>query len=208
MLLFWPCIWGLTLVYDFSSSLNNYIFYSLLFLAGSILMRSAGCIVNDVLDRKFDNQVSRTKDRPIASEKISEGDNVGIIFGPERAGLENKEVIRSNALITVPVNPNFSSINLAQSVLLLSYEWFLAQHSQAENFSYEKKTEMASIMEIEKLSQQYETELDKIGFFFPDEKAISMKSSLRNIWSRLPLTVSDVRAFHGILRHLLKSRNL
>jgi tRNA/rRNA methyltransferase len=71
-----------------------------------------------------------------------------------------------------------------------------------------KKTEMASIMEIEKLSQQYENELDKIGFFFPEEKAISMKSSLRNIWSRLPLTVSDVRAFHGILRHLLKSRNL
>jgi len=144
----------------------------------------------------------------IASEKISEGENVGIIFGPERAGLENKEVVRSNALITVPVNPNFSSINLAQSVLLLSYEWFLAQHSQGENFSYEKKTEMASMMEIEKLSQQYETELDQIGFFFPEEKAISMKSSLRNIWSRLPLTVSDVRAFYGILRHLLKSRNL
>ena len=67
---------------------------------------------------------------------------------------------------------------------------------------------MASMMEIEKLSQQYETELAKIGFFFPEEKAISMKSSLRNIWSRLPLTVSDVRAFYGILRHLLKSRNL
>jgi len=50
--------------------------------------------------------------------------------------------------------------------------------------------------------------LDKIGFFFPEEKASSMKKTLRNIWSRLPLTVSDVRTFHGILRHLLKSRDL
>ena len=144
----------------------------------------------------------------IAFEKISDGQNVGIVFGPERAGLENTEVVRSNALITVPVNPNFSSINLAQTVLLLSYEWFLATNIYKENFSNNGKTSIASILEIEKLSQQYESELEKIGFFFPEEKATSMKSSLRNIWSRLPLTVSDVRAFHGILRHLLKSRNL
>jgi len=144
----------------------------------------------------------------IAFEKISDGQNVGIIFGPERAGLENTEVVRSNALITVPVNPNFSSINLAQTVLLISYEWFLATDIYDENFSNNRKTSVASILEIEKLSQQYENELEKIGFFFPEEKATSMKSSLRNIWSRLPLTVSDVRAFHGILRHLLKKRDL
>ena len=71
MLLFWPCIWGLTLVYDFSSSINNYIFFSLLFLAGSILMRSAGCIVNDIVDKNFDKKVERTKNRPIASGKVS-----------------------------------------------------------------------------------------------------------------------------------------
>ena len=144
----------------------------------------------------------------IAFEKISDGQNVGIIFGPERAGLENTEVVRSNALITVPVNPDFSSINLAQTVLLLSYEWFLATDIYEENFSNTRKTSVASILEIEKLSEQYENELEKIGFFFPEEKATSMKSTLRNIWSRLPLTVSDVRAFHGILRHLLKRRDL
>ena len=144
----------------------------------------------------------------IAFEKISDGQNVGIIFGPERAGLENTEVVRSNALITVPVNPDFSSINLAQTVLLLSYEWFLATDIYEENFSKTRKTSVASILEIEKLSEQYENELEKIGFFFPEEKATSMKSTLRNIWSRLPLTVSDVRAFHGILRHLLKRRDL
>ena len=71
MLLFWPCAWGLTLAYDFSSDLNNYFFYLLLFFLGAVLMRSAGCIVNDILDKKFDKKVFRTKNRPIASGKIS-----------------------------------------------------------------------------------------------------------------------------------------
>ena len=71
MLLFWPCVWGLTLAYDFSKNLNNYYFYLILFFLGAVLMRSAGCIVNDILDKEFDSKVFRTKDRPIASGKIS-----------------------------------------------------------------------------------------------------------------------------------------
>jgi len=71
MLLFWPCVWGLTLVYDFNSEINTYFKYLIFFLLGSILMRSAGCIVNDIADKKFDQKVERTKNRPIASEKIS-----------------------------------------------------------------------------------------------------------------------------------------
>ena len=71
MLLFWPCAWGLTIAYNFSNEKITYIFYLALFLAGAILMRSAGCIVNDIVDRKFDKQVARTKNRPIASGIIS-----------------------------------------------------------------------------------------------------------------------------------------
>ena len=71
MLLFWPCAWGLTLVYDFNNDLNIYFFYIILFFLGSLLMRSAGCIVNDILDKEFDKKVLRTKDRPLASNKIS-----------------------------------------------------------------------------------------------------------------------------------------
>ena len=78
MLLFWPCSWGLTVAYDFSSDLNIYFFYLLLFFLGAVLMRSAGCIVNDILDRKFDKKVFRTKDRPIASGKISV--KIGIFY--------------------------------------------------------------------------------------------------------------------------------
>jgi|TARA_B100001971_G_scaffold124044_1_gene114215 4-hydroxybenzoate polyprenyl transferase len=71
MLLFWPCIWGLTIAYNFNSSFNNFLFYGILFLLGAILMRSAGCIINDIVDRNIDKKVERTKNRPIASKKIS-----------------------------------------------------------------------------------------------------------------------------------------
>ncbi|MDA7574188.1 4-hydroxybenzoate octaprenyltransferase [Candidatus Pelagibacter sp.] len=71
MLLFWPCAWGLTLAYDFSKNLNDYFFYLILFFLGSVFMRSAGCIVNDILDKEFDKKVFRTKNRPIASNQIS-----------------------------------------------------------------------------------------------------------------------------------------
>ena len=71
MLLFWPCLWGLTIAYDFTGELLNFYKYLIFFLAGAILMRSAGCIINDISDKNFDKKVERTKFRPIASGKIS-----------------------------------------------------------------------------------------------------------------------------------------
>ena len=71
MLLFWPCAWGLTIGYDFSKSINTYIYYLFLFFLGSIFMRSAGCIINDIADKELDKKIERTKNRPIASNKIS-----------------------------------------------------------------------------------------------------------------------------------------
>ena len=107
MLLFWPCIWGLTLVYDFNSSLNNYIFFGLLFFAGSILMRSAGCIVNDIVDKNFDKKVERTKNRPIASGKVSI--KLALIYSIILCGLAFLVLINFNnftiymALISMPL---------------------------------------------------------------------------------------------------------
>ena len=71
MLLFWPCAWGLTIAYDFQNGFDDYILYIFLFFSGSVLMRSAGCIVNDVVDKNYDQKVERTKNRPLASNKIS-----------------------------------------------------------------------------------------------------------------------------------------
>ena len=78
MLLFWPCAWGLTIAYDFSKDIKIYVIYLILFFLGAVLMRSAGCIVNDIIDKDFDKEVQRTKDRPIASGKISV--KLGIIY--------------------------------------------------------------------------------------------------------------------------------
>ena len=71
MLLFWPCAWGLTIAYNFSGEIKTFVIYLILFLSGAILMRSAGCIINDIADRKFDKKVNRTKNRPIATGAIS-----------------------------------------------------------------------------------------------------------------------------------------
>ena len=107
MLLFWPCLWGLTIAYDFNSSLEIFYFYSLLFLMGSILMRSAGCIVNDIVDRNFDKKVERTKDRPIASGKVSV--KLGIIYSIVLCGLAFLVLINFNiftismALLSMPL---------------------------------------------------------------------------------------------------------
>ena len=78
MLLFWPCAWGLTIAYDFSNDIKIYSFYLFLFFLGSVLMRSAGCIVNDIMDEEFDKKVERTKNRPIASGKVSK--KLGLIY--------------------------------------------------------------------------------------------------------------------------------
>ena len=78
MLLFWPCTWGLTIAYDFSNDIKIYSFYLFLFFLGSVLMRSAGCIVNDIMDEEFDKKVERTKNRPIASGKVSK--KLGLIY--------------------------------------------------------------------------------------------------------------------------------
>ena len=71
MLLFWPCAWGLTTAYNFNGNLEKYFWFLSLFLIGAILMRSAGCIINDIVDSDFDKKVERTKNRPVASGKIS-----------------------------------------------------------------------------------------------------------------------------------------
>jgi len=111
MLLFWPCAWGLTLAYDFSSSLKTYFFYLILFFLGSVLMRSAGCIVNDIFDRKFDKKVFRTKDRPIASGKIS-----------VKLGLFYASILCLVAFLVL-INFNFFTIIIALASMPLAFTY-------------------------------------------------------------------------------------
>ena len=139
-----------------------------------------------------------------AAEKIVQGEKVAVLFGPERAGLENEDVAQANAIITVPVNPEFFSLNLAQCVLLVAYEY----RRQAKEIVHEVtelgKTTWAEGAEMEALARHYEDRLDQAGFFYPPEKADGMKVNLRNLWSRMPLTRADVQMLHGILRQMVR----
>ena len=139
-----------------------------------------------------------------AAERLANGERVAVLFGPERAGLENDDIARANAIVSVPTVPGFASLNLAQCVLLMAYEWrrqtFETQPERAEL----SRTEIATRLEVEKLAEHYEAQLDEAGFFFPKTKADSMKQVMRNFWSRMPLTRADVRLLHGILRQMVR----
>ncbi|WP_408629818.1 RNA methyltransferase [Aliiroseovarius salicola] len=148
--------------------------------------------------------VSPERAMAMSREMQRDGRKVAILFGPERTGLENDDVAVANAIITVPVNPEFASLNLAQCVLLTAYE-FRRQTADVEHEVLSMPTtETASVIEVEKLAEHYEARLDEQGFFFPETKAEVMKVNLRNMWSRMPLTRQDVQMFHGMLRQLLR----
>lgn len=140
----------------------------------------------------------------LARQKIAAGEKVAVMFGPERSGLENEDVARANAIITVPVNPEFFSLNLAQCVLLTAYE-FRRQSVEIEGERVEMAgSDWASTIEVEKLAEHYEERLDQAGFFFPPEKAEGMKVNLRNLWSRMRLTRSDTQMLHGVMRQMVR----
>lgn len=132
------------------------------------------------------------------------GKRVGILFGPERTGLENDDLTHANALVTVPVNPGFASINLAQCVLLVAYEWMRQDSGLPPSAMALGRTELASRVEIARLGDHFEAELDAAGFFHPPARAEGMKRNLRNMWGRLGLTRAEVEALHGMLRQLLR----
>lgn len=138
-----------------------------------------------------------------AAQRIANGEKIAVLFGPERSGMENDDIAKANAIISVPVNPDFPSLNLAQCVLLCGYEW-----RQATVDSVPATTSMEGVwatqMEMEKLAEHYEDRMETAGFFYPAHKAASMKVNLRNLWSRLPLTQADVQMLHGVMRQMVR----
>jgi len=135
------------------------------------------------------------------------GQRVAVLFGPERAGLENEDISRASAIISVPVNPDFASLNLGQAVLLCAYEWMRQKTDQAPEVVALAGTELARQIDIERLGDHWEQRLDEAGFFFPPTKVAGMKLNLRNFWSRMPLTRADVQALHGMLRQIVRKRD-
>jgi tRNA/rRNA methyltransferase len=130
------------------------------------------------------------------------GLRVAVLFGPERAGLENDDLIHATTIVTVPVNPDFPSLNLAQCALLMAYEW----HRQGPATLPGEQPVPAERAAVERLAAHWEERLEEAGFFFPPDKAEGMRRAMRNLWSRLPLTQADVQTLHGALRQLVRRR--
>jgi tRNA/rRNA methyltransferase len=139
-----------------------------------------------------------------AAARIADGQRVAFLFGPERAGLENEDIARANAIVSVPVNPSFASLNLAQCVLLMGYEWMRQTGDVTAQTTEMAGTKWATGAEVEHLSKHYEDRMENAGFFFPEHKATSMKLNLRNMWSRMPLTRADVQILHGMMRQMVR----
>ena len=140
----------------------------------------------------------------LAREKIAAGQKVAVLYGPERAGLENDDIALANAVINVPVNPEYASLNLAQCVLLTAYEWMRgATEVQPERMSM-AGSDWASQGDVDALARHFEDRLDEAGFFFPEPKAEGMKINLRNMWSRFPMTRADIQMLHGMMRQMVR----
>src|SRR5438128_6577305 len=143
--------------------------------------------------------------RDIVREIAAEGE-VGLLFGRERAGLLNGEVALSDRIVTFPVNPAFASLNLAQAVLLMGYEWFTLATADALPFAMPERSERASQHQMQAFFDNLVRELDKVEFLRPPEKRDTMLVNLRNIFSRMEPTKQDMHTLHGVVMAIAEGR--
>jgi tRNA/rRNA methyltransferase len=137
---------------------------------------------------------------------ISGGGRTGILFGRERWGLTNDEVARANRIVTFPVNPGFASLNLAQAVLLMGYEWFKLSTAGELPFAMPERSERASQHQMEAFFENLVRELDKVEFLRPAEKRETMLVNLRNIFFRMEPTKQDMHTLHGVIMAIAEGR--
>jgi tRNA/rRNA methyltransferase len=135
--------------------------------------------------------------------RAHKGHKAGLIFGPERAGLTNDEASLADAIIEVPLNPMFSSLNLAQAVLLTGYEWYQAGNdAPAESMAGQEPP--VTVEDREFFYGRLERELEACGFLYPPELAPTIKRNLRNMFNRAQVNDQDIRTMHGVLSALLR----
>ncbi len=139
-----------------------------------------------------------------AKARIDRGERIGLMFGPERTGLENDDVALASAIITFPVNPKFASLNLAQAVLLTGYEWFRHANGEAAPFAMPEASSPAKRETLLAFFAFIEGHLDRAGYFFPEKKRPVMVRNFRNIVHRLSPTEQDIRTLRGAIAWLVK----
>src|SRR6516164_6550482 len=137
---------------------------------------------------------------------LASGGKAGILFGRERWGLTNEEVARANRIITFPVNPGFASLNLAQAVLLMGYEWFRLASKVGLPFAMPERSERANQHQIQAFFENLVRELDRVEFLRPAEKRDTMLVNLRNIFTRMEPTKQDMHTLHGVIMAIAEGR--
>ena len=140
----------------------------------------------------------------ICSDKIHQGQKVAILFGAERTGLENEEVILSDGLIEIPLNPKHCSLNLSQAVLLVGYTWFRKNRDFDNTHLEMGVSKPATKQELQAFLDYLETELEKQGYFHWPEKRERMNRNVCNIFSRVGLTHAEIKTLYGIVSTLKK----
>jgi len=138
--------------------------------------------------------------------RIAAGENAAIVFGRERIGLENHEVALADAILTLPVNPAFASLNLAQAVVIVGYEWFKLQTGAKLPFAMPQRSPPAAKQQLDAFFADLERELEKVEFFRPEEKRGTMSVNLRNIFQRMAPSQQDVRTLHGVITAIAQGR--
>ncbi len=137
---------------------------------------------------------------------VNAGENVAVLFGRERYGLENHEVALADRIITFPVNPAFASLNLAQAVAVVAYEWFKLACGGELPFAMPQKSEPTNKEQIQAFFANLEHQLDLIEYFRPLDKRATMLVNLRNIFARMQPTRQDIQTLHGIVVALTEGR--
>src|SRR6266566_1741432 len=140
------------------------------------------------------------------SAQIESGGTVGILFGRERNGLQNEEVALADRIVTFPVNPGFASLNLAQAVLLIGYEWFKLSTKGTLPFAMPERSERASQHQMQAFFDNLVRELDRVEFLRPAEKRETMLVNLRNIFTRMEPTKQDMHTLHGVVMAIAEGR--
>jgi len=135
--------------------------------------------------------------------RAAQGQKVGVMFGRERTGLVNDYIVHANAKITIPLNPEFASLNLAQAVLLIGYEWYQAQDQTPADYIHTGNSMPATREEYLNFYHRLEAALDEGGFFVTKEMRPTMTRGLQNTLQRAAMTEQEIRTWHGVLSALL-----
>jgi len=142
----------------------------------------------------------------IAAAKVAAGESVGLMFGRERNGLENHEVALADHIMTLPVNPSFASLNLAQAVVIVAYEWFKFASGGKLPFDMPRKSDAAPRQQLLAFFENLERELERVEFFRPPDKRETMQINLRNIFSRMQPTQQDIQTLSGVITAIAEGR--